>query len=226
MIRGVIFDLDGLMIDSEPLSIQAWQRCLEPWGASLTIEQYSSLVGTSHAYSLDYIERHGGAEVDRLILDQAFWENLIALVRQDGLEAMPGVLPLVAEVARRGLRLGVASNSRTGYARIALEKTGLNGYFRCVIGADQVAAGKPAPDVYLRAAACLGLSAVDCLAIEDSPVGARAALAAGLPCILVPNPLLGDVRLEAALAIYPSLDGLFQDLDRVLARAAAAPLPG
>jgi len=216
MIKAIIFDLDGLMIDSEKVAIQAWQYYLKSLGVSLAEEQYMVIVGADHAYSLEYIRQHAGIEIDRSELDNAFWANIFALFERDGLEPMSGVLPLLKEISARGIQLGVASNSPTDYVHKALEKIGVKDQFNAIIGVDQVAHGKPAPDVYLRAATCLGMTPDSCLAIEDTMVGAQAALAAGMPCILVPNPLLGKVDLDEALTIYPTLDDLLQNLNTVL----------
>lgn len=216
MIEAIIFDLDGLMIDSEKIAIQAWQHYLKSLGVSLTDEHYRMIVGADHNSSLDYIKQHAGIEIDKSELDNAFWANIFALFERDGLDPISGLLPLINEISARGIQMGVASNSPTDYVHKALEKIKVKDRFNVIIGVDQVAHGKPAPDVYLRAATSLGMTHDSCLAIEDSIVGAQAALAAGISCILVPNPLLGKVDFDAAQAIYPTLDDLLKNLDMVL----------
>ena len=112
MIKGVVFDLDGLMIDSEPLALEAWQISLAPFGARLSDAQYRYLIGVSHDTSLRYIADHAsiGIPVDEFAA--IYHGNLMSLIDSDRLQPMPGLLPLLNAFAARGYVLGIASNSR------------------------------------------------------------------------------------------------------------------
>ncbi len=213
-IEGVIFDLDGVMIRSEPLAFEAWQRSLAPYGARMEDEEYRSLIGVNQRASLRQVIRSHRLRTSAKDLDRAFWSNMLALVEEA--EVMPGLFDLLEDVRRRGLRLGVASNSLLEYVLKACVGHGLAEYFRCIVTADRVARGKPAPDVYLAAARGLGLPAEACLAVEDSPSGVRAAVAARMVCVFIPNPDLPSTSPNGASVVYPSLQAWHDDLDRLL----------
>jgi HAD superfamily hydrolase (TIGR01509 family) len=213
-IRGVIFDLDGLMIDSEPLSMEAWQQCLAPHGARLTVDQYRRLIGGSHLNTAREIGELTG--LDPETLTGGFWERLLGLIEERG-KTMEGLVPLLDELTARGYPLGVASNGPSDYVRRATKTLGIDKYFVCVFGLDDVPNGKPAPDVFLKAASCIGVPPEACLALEDSNTGARAAVAAGMRTIFVPDPeweLPGPAGVHAE---FPSLSAFHTELDEMLA---------
>ncbi len=216
-IRAVIFDLDGLMVNSEIMALESWHRLLAPAGVRLTDEQFQHLIGMGHGDSVRYVLDQTGADIPLDVLDQGFWDQQIALI-DEMLTPMPGLLPLVADLRKRGHIMGVASNSPTNYVRTALVKIGVEDILSCVVGVDQVAAPKPAPDVYLKAAECLGVEPGCCLAFEDSPLGAQAAIAAGMRCVAVPYPGLGGADFDGAYAVFSSLGACHAVLDTVLSR--------
>jgi HAD superfamily hydrolase (TIGR01509 family) len=214
VIKGVIFDLDGVMIRSEPLALEAWQRCLAPDGKRMEDEEYRSLIGVSHEASLrEVIGRHH-LSMALGELDRCFWAHMLDLVEQA--EQMPGLLPLLQDLRTRGYGLAIASNSSSEYVRKAIARNGIAEYFLWMVGADQVERGKPAPDVYLAAARGLGVPPESCLAVEDSPSGVQAALAAGMACVFIPNSDLTPVSPNGANVVYPSLEAWHADLDRLL----------
>lgn len=213
-IEGVVFDLDGLMVDSEPLAIVAWQRCLAPHGAILSAEQYRRLVGTSHEDTLRYIVQWTGVPSE--VVDAGFWDHLLALVGELG-KPMDGLVPLLDELVARGYPLGVASNSPIAHVRNATDIIAVTKYFKFLVGVDEVTHPKPAPDVYLQAARCLGVQPEACLAFEDSTTGASAALAAGMRCVLVPNIELESSNPDGVYAVLPSLRACHARLDELLA---------
>lgn len=219
-IRGIIFDLDGLMVDNESLALEAWQRCLAPHGAHLTEEQYGRLVGMSHDDTARYASQHTG--VAREVVDAGYWEHLLALIGEHG-KPMDGLVPLLEELAARGYVLGVASNSPIAYVRRVVDIIAVTGYFKCIVAADEVPHPKPAPDVYLQAARCLGLPPAECLAFEDTTTGAGAALVAGMRCVFIPNPDSWASDPPGVDAVFPSLSAFHAALDEWL---APAPPPG
>lgn len=221
MIRAAIFDLDGLMVDSEPLGLQAWQRCLEPAGVSLTDAQYRHLIGMGHAESVQYVLEQTGAALTFAALDRGFWEHFLEVIAENELGPAAGLLPLLDDLRARGFALGVASNSPIAYVRSVIERIGVSERFEAVVGADEVRSAKPAPDVYLEVARRLGVAPSRCLAFEDSLSGRQAAQAAGMACVLVPNP---DLHLTPDLAggakVVASLKACHTALDEILAWAA------
>lgn len=215
MIRAAVLDFDGLMVYSEDIAFDAWQRTLAPFGSTMSEETYRLLIGTSQKASIEHVISQMGIKAAPEELDWRFWNALVDLTDR-GVRPMPGVHRLVAHLRTRGLRLGVASNSVTAYVRKALTQIDLLMLFDFVAGVDQVAEGKPAPDLYLRVARELGCPPRECLAVEDSPSGVQAALRADMTCVLIPNPDLTIAGDCGAHYVFPSLIDLDRNLDDVL----------
>jgi putative hydrolase of the HAD superfamily len=186
-IQAVIFDLDGLMIDSEPLSMKAWGTLLAEYGVELGLEDFKSTIGLDSYASARLLK-------ERLELTENV-EHLVDRSEEDLLELLRG----------KGLKLGMASNSPSDYVDAALGAIKMRHFFECVIPVDHVSKGKPAPDPYLAAAECLAVEPGNCLAIEDSPSGMRSALAAGMRCVVIPNADLEASDFAGANARYESL---------------------
>lgn len=214
--RAIIFDMDGVLVDSEPLFHDAINRLLTQEGAEAVsaAENQETLLGTtieetwrrlklSRALPLPvetYMRRY-----DRMVREMMMQE----------LAPQPGVRELIGVCRERGLPLAVASSSRHSWVDLKLAAIGLTGAFDLVVGGDDVTEGKPAPDIYLKAAAGLGLSPGECIAIEDSPVGIAAAVAAGAYTIAVRTDYTRHLDVSQAKAILESLE----DFDRSLLAA-------
>jgi HAD superfamily hydrolase (TIGR01509 family) len=191
----VVFDCDGLLLDTELLWSRAETKLFARHGRPFGPEEKAELLGTSTATSGRILERlldrPGAAEELGLELDE-----LVALELRDGIDPRPGARNLVdALVGRRPL--GVASNSKRSWVDAVLAGSGLADRFEVVVTAEDVEEPKPAPDVYLRAAELLGSPASETIALEDSPPGAAAARAAGAYVIAVPY--FPDLWFEADL---------------------------
>jgi HAD superfamily hydrolase (TIGR01509 family) len=217
---AIIFDFDGVIVDSEELSARAWQTCLARYGGRYDARQFDDQIGTSHGTTARQLIALTGADVEPDVLGEIVWDEQIRQFEEEG-EPMPGFFPLVEALHGLDIPLGVASNSTSRYVRRLLEVIGADHYFGCVVCADEVSLPKPAPDVYQTAARRLAAPPERCLALEDSPVGAQAAIAAGMGCILIPNPALGAVHVEGVRAVYPSLGALHAELEAILAASAA-----
>jgi HAD superfamily hydrolase (TIGR01509 family) len=181
----------------------------------LNNEQFQHLIGMGHEESVRYVLDQTGANIPFVVLDQGFWEQQIALI-DEMLNPMPGLLPLVEDLRERGYTMGIASNSPTNYVRRALVKIGVEEAFACVVGVEQVENPKPAPDVYLKAAKWLGVDSKCCLAFEDSPLGAQAAIAAGMRCVAIPYPGLDSSDFDGVFAVFSSLHACHAALDAIL----------
>jgi len=185
-IKAVIFDLDGLLIDSESSYRSAWQQALTQMGYSLERAFFDQLVGAE------------ASRVEQLLIDQldsAFdltaFRHLSAecwhtQVNRTGIPLMPGVESVLTACKRLRWPTVVATNSVQTQAHKLLELAGLSAEFKQVLASDQVANPKPAPDIYLLAAASLSLKPTECLVLEDSLTGITAALAAQMPCCWIP----------------------------------------
>lgn len=217
MIKGVVFDFDGLIINSEPLAVKAWEAILADYEVEVAHSVYKSLIGVSHEKSIATLLEHIEQPVSPQLLNEQFWSELKKLITQHG-EPMPGFISVLEGVQERGLKIGVASNSPTDYVYHGIDALNIprSSFSSCIFGADKVENSKPAPDVYLKVVECLQLSPHECLALEDSSAGARAAVAAGMRCVLIPNPEAGEFKVEGVHTVYPTMKMLYHELEKVL----------
>lgn len=204
-LAAVVFDLDGLLVDSEPIQIQAWEVFLGRYGHALTPELLGRMFGLRVRDTARLV-----VEELRLPLspEAAFRERdgIFFGLLAAGIQPLPGALEIVSHLRTRGLPLALATSGHRRYADHVLAALGLVGSFAAEVTGDDVAHGKPAPDIYLAAAAALSLESHRCLALEDAPFGVAAAKAAGLRCLAIPNAhTRGLAGLEAADAVLPSL---------------------
>jgi len=207
---AVVFDNDGLLLDTESVWTRAEEDLFERRGIEFTAEHKRELVGTSAEVaggSLELFLDEPGRAVE--LIEEL--NELVVAELEHGVEAMVGARELLHRLKQRGTPIGLVSNSPLVFVRRSLEIVGLEDHFDIVLSAHEVAAPKPAPDPYLEACRRLGVEAgLSVVALEDSPTGVAAARAAGLTVIGVPS--LAGVELDEAHEIAESL------LDDVVAR--------
>lgn len=217
-IQAVIFDLDGVLIDTEWLAFQAWQKWTVEHGGKLREADYAGLTGLTAEESAVYVMGCTGLTFDVAESSAWTWQWVLDRMKEGG-PPLPGAWELVGALTARGYPLAIASNSTTSYIINVLTGLGMLQSFPIRVGIDQVAQGKPAPDVYLRGAHSLGVAPTRCLAIEDSRVGVQAARSAGMRVIAVPG--AHDYRggFPGAWRIYDSLVKVSKDLENILGPA-------
>jgi HAD superfamily hydrolase (TIGR01509 family) len=199
---AVVFDLDGTLIDTELLCNAAGAEACTALGFPVTLAFFESLAGIDDRTRARLIEEHTGKPVEfGAFLDE--WDRLCTLRFAEGIPVKPGAVELLDRLAAQGMPLALATSSRGGPAREKLEGADLLRHFRTVVTFDDVAAPKPAPDAYLLAAERLGVDPRRCLAFEDSETGARAAHAAGMTVVQVPD--LHPTKGAHAHHVAPSL---------------------
>jgi HAD superfamily hydrolase (TIGR01509 family) len=198
----VIFDNDGLLLDTEVVWSRGEEDLFRRRGLEFTLEHKLELVGTSAQTAGGILARQLGEEgTDADLIVEL--DALVVAELERGVEPMPGAVELVAELQARGVRTGVVSNSPLAFITRALELGGLDG-FEAVVSGHDVPAPKPAPDAYLAACHQLGIAPTsEVVAFEDSPTGVAAARAAGLTVIGIPS--VDGVELNEADAIFGSL---------------------
>jgi len=218
VVRALVFDFDGLILDTEVPVYTAWSETYELHGQRLSAEFWASIIGYGgdHFDPLADLERRVGRPLDRDAVQTARRERQMELTME--LEILPGVREWRREAVERGVRLGVASSSGRSWVTGHLERLGLDGW-DCVRCGDDVARTKPAPDLYLAVVECLGVAPHEAVAVEDSGVGVRAAKAAGLYCVAVPSALTAGHDFGRADLVLPSLAELsFADVARRVRR--------
>jgi HAD superfamily hydrolase (TIGR01509 family) len=185
--RAVIFDMDGLMLDTEPLAARAWAEAAITCDVAFDAQVSMRLVGRTFVDCRTLILAHHGEDypVDRLM---GAWAGAYdAIVEREGLALKAGLLELLDWLEGHAIPKAVATSTRHERARAKLEKTLLLPRFAALVGGDEVAQGKPAPDIFIAAAARLHCAPADALVLEDSEAGLLAAARAGIPSIAVPD---------------------------------------
>jgi len=205
---AVIFDCDGVLVDSEPHSAVAWMAVLGPRGHRATAADVAACTGLGYTGTYAHL-----AAVDPAVPlppAEELWPDLLAALAasfEEGLRVFPDAAACVTALAFEGVPLGVASSSRRERLELTLERSGLDRYFQATVSSDDVEQGKPAPDVYLLAAVRLGVRPHDCLAIEDTGRGAVSAVAAGMRVLGVARlPAEAGCLLGAGAALVDCLD--------------------
>ena len=214
---AVIFDMDGLMVDTEPLSRQAWEQVLDEAGfPPLQDEQYEQVVGRRLQDTAEFLIEAYDLPITAVELAQRK-NDAFALIRAQGVPVMPGLSKLVAELERLEIPWGVATSSPRQVAEEIITQLGLADSCRAIAGGDEVAHGKPAPDVYYLAAERLNVLPRHCLALEDSPPGCAAACAAGMIVIAVPTAPINKDQFACAGQVLPSLEAVPAQLPKLFA---------
>ncbi len=222
-IAAVIFDLDGLTVDSEPVYRLAWQRAAASLGFAFSDAIYDqAFVGRSNAdCDREVAKLYPTCDLRALRADRDHhWHTIMAT---EGLPLRPGVLPLLAWLETAQIPFAIATASCQTEAEISLKAAGLGQRFNHVWTADDVEQTKPAPDVYLKAVASFRAEPSDCVALEDSVNGATAALAAGLRTIVIPDLQQPTATIASrAYRVLPSLTAALPVLQN-LAQGSAQP---
>ncbi|MGA7669358.1 MAG: HAD family phosphatase [Nitrolancea sp.] len=213
-VHAVVFDLDGLLVDSEPVQIQAWRDYLASQGKELDQALLNRLYGLRVWDTARVVidELGLGLSVDQVVeqRDARFFKLL-----PGRLDAMPGATQIVHALRDLGARLALATSGHRRYVDVALDALGLSGMFETEVTGDMVGSGKPAPDIYLAAAERLTLAPGLCLALEDAPNGIASAKSAGMCCLAVPNHMTVSIEgFDRADAVLESLNDVLPWLDR------------
>lgn len=205
--QAVIFDMDGVLVDSEPIFLNAINRVvINEGGAPLSEEDNEKhLIGTTveetwrRLKQLRDLPRPIEAYIQR-------YDTVVRQVLREELNPQPGVTRLLDECVKRGLPKAVASSSLRSWVKLKLEAIKLQTAFDVVLGGDDVASGKPSPEIYQLAAQCLGVPPKRCIAIEDSPIGVSAAVGSGAYTIAVRTYFTRNLDVSHAHAIVDSLE--------------------
>jgi HAD superfamily hydrolase (TIGR01509 family) len=207
---ALIFDFDGLIVDTETPEVLVWREIYREYGQVLSQEQWADAIGRGaeeiKETPLEILDRLTGGKLDLEEVDAIRKKRLMNMIYAE--PPRRGVVPLLKEARTLGIRLGVASSSKHWWVDGHLERLGLKMYFDHVVCADDVLRAKPYPDLYLKAASLLKVGTDEVIALEDSPNGIAAAVAAGIFVVAIPNAQTASLDLSAANERFDSLDGV------------------
>ena len=217
MIDTLVFDFDGVIIDTEKPDFETWQQEFGYHGVELDRALWSGIIGGSHTRFdvFGHLQELVGRELDEKAVRTRRLRRYLDIVESSPL--LPGILDYLTGARDRGLKVGVASSSNRDWVGGHLTRLGLMKYFATVRCSDDVDSVKPEPDLFLAAVEGLGSSPKAAVAIEDSANGVTAALRAGLFCVVVPNDMTKDLAIDEAHVRLDALSDL--PLDELLDRA-------
>jgi HAD superfamily hydrolase (TIGR01509 family) len=205
-LSAVIFDMDGLMLDTEPLARTAWRQVLAEAGYTLSDELYLQVLGRTMEDTQAILRQAFGADLPAEDLAQRKRAHVWQHITRHGVAVKAGLVELLDWLKTQAIPHAVASSAGRPDVMLKLSRAGLVDHFDAVLTGDQVTAGKPAPDIFLAAARQLSISAAGCAVLEDADAGIRAAHAAGMLPLMVPDlKPPSPESLTLAHRIFPSL---------------------
>jgi len=206
-IHAIIFDMDGVLVDSEPVHFEATRLLMEEHGVAYTWLEEENFFGCTDREVFRRLRERFGLAAHEHDLAEAWIARVVQLLPQR-IVAMPGVPGVLDRLRATGRRLALASSSSPAIIRTTIEGLGLADSFEVTVSGRDVASGKPAPDIFLEAARRLGVPPSACLVVEDSQNGLRASVAAGIPCLVIPCASTARQDFTGAAARLASLDDL------------------
>jgi HAD superfamily hydrolase (TIGR01509 family) len=223
-IEAVVFDMDGVLVDTEHLWDEIREELTAEWGGRYTPEAQQAMMGMSSSEWSRYLHEVVGLREPPEVINAEVVRRMLARYEVD-LPVVPGAVDAVRRLAEARYRLALASSSNRELIDTVLRRLGVTELFEATVSSEEVARGKPAPDVYLEAAARLGVDPARCVAVEDSASGIRSAHAAGMRVIAYPNRHYppADDALALADTVVSGLADVAPRLLAVVARESRAP---
>jgi HAD superfamily hydrolase (TIGR01509 family) len=204
VICAIVFDFDGLILDTEEPIYRSWLEVYEAHGETLPFERWVQIIGSTTAEfnPQHHLEERLGRPLAQEVIEHRIGRRTELILAQ---QVLPGIVQHIDAAKSLGLKLGVASSSTRDWVSGHLDRLGILARFDCLRCRDDVTNAKPAPDLYLAVLDCLGVSASEALAIEDSPNGVIAAKRAGMRCVAIPNSITANLDLSPADLVLGSL---------------------
>lgn len=212
MLKGIIFDMDGVIIDSEPSHAKAAVNTLEALGVFITLDYPYRFIGSTTKHMLETMIEDFNLSASEESLNELYNKSLAALIQEEGYTPVPYVVNLIQHLYHKGYSLAIASSSTPEEIAAVTEALQISSYFTRLVSGATVQHPKPAPDVFLKAVSELNLNTGECIILEDSSNGVKAACAAGIPAVGLINPNSGNQDLsQAAILIegFEEIDAAF-----------------
>lgn len=217
MLKLVIFDMDGLMFDTEEVMCRAFLEVTRENGYPGTRQQFMEIIGLNGPDIQRKYRQYFGPDVDAAALYRMGGERKIKIIQEEGIPVKKGLFELLLEIDRLGLKKAVASSSDEGMIRDNLARSGMLEQFDLIMSTRDFERGKPFPDIFLTVCEKLKVLPQEALVLEDSANGVEAAIAAGIPVIQIPDLVsLPDSQKKQCYAVRPSLDQVIPLLDQMV----------
>lgn len=211
MLKALIFDMDGVIIDSEPIHIEVNTKLLQDMGITIAESENYEFIGARSEEMWDIlIKRYNIPETVESLMNKQKSYKMQRFMNEE-LEPIDGIKDLLRAAKRKGLKIALATSSPLHFAKFILNRIGLKVFFDKLITADHISRSKPDPEIYLTAAEQLRVLPEECIAIEDAPLGIQAAQSAGMKCIGFKNLNSGDLDISFAEYVVSSIKEI--DLD-------------
>lgn len=218
-IKGIISDMDGVILDTEKLYVRFWCEAANFYGYPMQKHHALSIRSMARVFAIEKLKSYFGEDFDYYAVHSKRIELMDKYIEENGIEAKSGAKELLIYLKENGYKAALATATAPERTKCYLERLGLYGYFDEIVCASMVSKGKPEPDIYLYAAEKLGLAPQECLALEDSQNGIRSASSAGCKTVMVPD--LDGPSKEILPLLYDVADGL-SDVVRIVKKANCA----
>ena len=217
MIKAIIFDMDGVIVDSEPMHIEAEKQILLKYGVKISPDELRTYTGTTAEFEFtDLIRKYSlNTTVDTLFREK---ETILFGLLERQTKPTKGVVRLIKSLKRHGLKLAIASSGHRKLVQYFIRKLKIASHFDSVVCAEDITRSKPDPEIFLKAAGSLGLDPAECMVIEDSTLGVEAAKSAGMKCIAFRNPSSGNQDFSKANLVI-------DDFTKLDVQSIACPYP-
>ncbi|NPV77138.1 MAG: HAD family hydrolase [Anaerolineae bacterium] len=215
-IKGLIFDFDGTILDTEYPEFLVWQEIFKSYNTDLHLKEWAKTLGTTYKEfdPIHHLEQRTGRSIDAEEIFNHRNDKVLQIILQQPL--LPGVMSYLTEAQNKGLSLGIASSSGRQWVQGHLERLGLTSFFDAIVTANDVRYVKPEPDLFLLVLNKMGLRPNEAIVLEDSPNGIKAAHQAGLRCVAIPNEISRHLDLSQADMIINSLEEI--PLERLISK--------
>ena len=212
-IKALIFDMDGVLINTEPMHYRMWKKTFEQHGVEIEYDIYKACIGTTHEFLRDLIRDNYGADFRG---NSSIKKEAMAIKKQmiseEGFPKIKGVPEMLKAFYDAGYLLAIASSSPVDYIELAMKYLGVKDYFTVINSGEYVAHSKPAPDIYLNTAQKLGVKPEQCVVLEDSTNGCISATSAGMLCVGFLNPDSGTQDLSRACKVITDMSQYTDEL--------------
>lgn len=217
MIKGFVFDMDGLLFDSERIVQRSWYAAGAELGYPDIGAQIYHTIGFNRARRAVYFKEIYGEDFPYEMFQEKAARSFMEIVDKEGMPMKPGVPELLNFARAQGMAVGLATSSSEDYARDSLHRAGIESYFDGLVSRNMVEKSKPNPEIYQKACAAISISPAEAIAFEDAPAGISSACAAGLRAVMIPDMVQPDEETLAKVwMIKGSLTEALEELKKIL----------